>query len=220
MSRRFSISTGDDVEELTRRSFVKMAVLSAFCMGRFDRVMAAVAGAESDDATFIRRAGLTFRSRSDWTSEPSRADRLRRMVAYDRLTMHHSGGDQFHDRSEMAAVQRLQGMLAEHASRGYGDIGYHFVLDPAGRVWEGRRLAFEGAHAVGQNEANIGVVVLGDYDRQDLVQVQRESLRILIGCIRERFGIKLHRVYGHSDLGQTACPGRSLYAWVSNLKGS
>jgi hypothetical protein len=141
------------------------------------------------------------------------------MATYDRLTVHHSGGDQFHDRSEMAVVQRLQGMQAEHAGRGYGDLGYHFVVDPAGRVWEGRALAFEGAHAVGQNEGNVGVVVLGDYERQDLVQTQRESLRLLVGCLRERYGIKLHRIYGHSDLGSSVCPGKNLYTWVSDFRG-
>lgn len=198
---------------------MKMAVMATAFGSRIGRAMVTSNNGELDDATFIRRAGLAFRSRSDWTSEPSRIDRLRRMAAYDRLTVHHSGGEQFRDRSEMAAVQRLQGMLAEHASRGYGDIGYHFVIDPVGRVWEGRPLAFEGAHVVGQNEANVGIVVLGDYDRQDLVVPQRESLRLMIGCMRERYGIKLHRVYGHSDLGASACPGKNLYAWVTGLKG-
>jgi hypothetical protein len=219
MCPKCSTSTGEGVRGLTRRSFVKMAALATVFGGRFGRAVAYAADAVSDDSAFIRRAGLAFRSRSDWTLEPLREDRLRRMESCDRLTIHHSGGEQFRDRSEVAAVQRLQGMLAEHAGRGYGDIGYHFVVDPAGRVWEGRKLAFEGAHVVGQNESNVGIVALGDYEKQGLAREQQDALRLLVGCLRDRFGIKLHRVYGHSDLGQSVCPGRNLYTWVTELKG-
>lgn len=207
------------MEFLTRRLFMKMALLTAAAGSGAVRAMASQADARVDDTAFIRRAGLAFRRRSDWTATPLKTDKLRPMAAFDRLTVHHSGGDPFRDRSESAAVQRLQGMLAEHVSRGYGDIGYHFVVDPAGRVWEGRGLSFEGAHVVSQNETNIGVVMLGDYERQELVSGQKESLRLLVDCLRDRYGIKLHRVYGHSDLGASVCPGKNLYAWVTGLKG-
>lgn len=196
-----------------------MTAFAAVFGYRAGRTVAFAADAAGDDSAYIRRAGLAFRPRSSWTSEPSRMDRLTRIAAFDRLTVHHSGGETFRDRSEVSAVQRLQGMFAEHVARKYGDIGYHFVMDPAGRVWEGRNLAFEGAHVVGQNDSNIGVVVLGDYEDQDFLQGQRESLRLLVGCLRERFGIKLHRIYGHRDLGQSVCPGKNLYAWVTELKG-
>lgn len=212
--------TGDDVAELTRRSFLKMAALAAACANPVSRAVAAQIPAESPDLAYIRRTGLALRSRTDWTAGTSSLDKLRRMDRYDRLTVHHSGGEQFRDRSEVAAVQRLQGMLAEHSSRGYGDVGYHFVIDPAGRVWEGRSLAFEGAHVSSQNEANVGIVVLGDYERQELVKAQQDSMRLLIGCIRDHYGIKLHRIYGHSDLGSSVCPGKNIYSWLSELKGS
>lgn len=201
----------------TRRSFVKLALLAA--VSRAVPARAVTVAKKADDSADIRRAGLAFRPRSHWTSAPLKTDRLRPMENYDRLTIHHSGGEQFRESSEVSAVQRLQGMLAEHVGRGYGDIGYHFVIDPAGRVWEGRDLAFEGAHVVSQNDANIGVVALGDYDRQEFLDGQRESMRLLVGCLRERYGIKLHRVYGHSDLGASACPGKNLYAWVNEMKG-
>jgi len=205
---------------LSRRRFIGLTMaVSALALRQRWSLAATDTGTGADGASYIRRAGLTFRPRSHWTSEPSRHDRLRQMENFDRVTIHHSGGDQFRESSEVACVQRLQGMLAEHVRRGYGDIGYHFVVDPAGRVWEGRSLVFEGAHVISQNDANIGVVALGDYDRQELAEAQKGSISLLIGCLRERFGIKLHRVYGHSDLGASACPGRNLYAWVNELKG-
>jgi N-acetyl-anhydromuramyl-L-alanine amidase AmpD len=91
-------------------------------------------------------------------------------------------------------------------------------LDYAGRVWEGRSLVYEGAHVVCQNERNIGIMLLGNFEAQSPSPAQRESVKRLIALLRERYKIKPHRVFGHCDLGHSVCPGRHLYAFVRGIR--
>jgi hypothetical protein len=43
-----------------------------------------------------------------------------------------------------------------------GDIGYHYIVDRSGAIWQGRRIRYQGAHARGSaNNGNIGIVLLG-----------------------------------------------------------
>ena len=91
-------------------------------------------------------------------------------------------------------------------------------MDYVGRVWEARSLAYEGAHVAGQNERNLGVMLLGNYEQQAPSVTQITSLEAVVQALRERYGIKRHRVYGHRDLGQSVCLGAHLYPHVEKLK--
>ena len=104
--------------------------------------------------------------------------------------------------------------------RGFGDIGYHYLIDPAGRVWAGRSLDYQGAHARGSNNiANIGICLLGNFDDERPRPTALRSLASLLGALRERHDIPAFRVYGHCDFCVTACPGRHLSSWVGRYKG-
>ena len=98
----------------------------------------------------------------------------------------------------------MEGVFASHTRRNYGDIGYHFVIDYAGTVWEGRSLAYEGAHVACQNERNIGVMLLGNFEEQAPSASQIATASRLLGLLQQRFRIKPHRIFGHRDLGQHA----------------
>ena len=112
----------------------------------------------------------------------------------------------------------LQAIQAGHLRRNYGDIGYHFVVDYAGCVWEGRSLEYEGAHVSHHNDGNIGVMLLGNFERQHPSERQLAGMRVLIAALQEDRRIARRRVYGHRDLGQSLCPGRHLYAHVVRLR--
>lgn len=66
----------------------------------------------------------------------------------------------------------MRKICASHGRRGFTDVGYHYAVDPFGRVWQGRgplpenlhARVPEGAHAQGFNEGSIGVVLIGDFD--------------------------------------------------------
>jgi len=109
-------------------------------------------------------------------------------------------------------------VFVTHTRRNYGDIGYHFVIDYTGTVWEGRSLAYEGAHVACQNERNIGVMVLGNFEDQAPSVSQVATVDLLIGLLQQRFRIKPHRIFGHRDLGHSVCPGKQLYTYVRQLR--
>jgi hypothetical protein len=108
--------------------------------------------------------------------------------------------------------------LAGHQRRRFGDIGYHFILDRAGRVWEGRSMQFVGAHVSAENEENIGVMMLGNFEDQRPSDRQVDALRALTFALQGRYAVPATRVYGHRDLGHTLCPGHHLYGEVKALK--
>jgi len=157
--------------------------------------------------------------RSKWTDATPKTWILREAENYDRLTFHHEGNATNFSIMKNAVAHDLSGILAGHMERHYGDIGYHFIVDYAGRVWEGRSLAYEGAHVSGQNEGNIGVVLLGNFQEQEPSTDQLTSMKQIACLLQERYGIKKYRLYGHCDLGRSVCPGMNLYPYVVRLKG-
>jgi len=163
--------------------------------------------------------GLVLRKRHDWANVQPNPQRLREASGrgYDRITLHHAGTQVVTATSESAVASCLDGILGGHLKRGFGDIGYHYLVDYAGRVWEGRALKYWGAHVSGENEQNIGIVLIGNFEQQRPSRAQLNTMNKMVGLTRQRFGIPAGRVYGHIDLGQTLCPGRHLYPRVQML---
>ena len=74
----------------------------------------------------------------------------------DNIVIHHEGNNQTYD---VRHVQR-QHMFGD----GWWDIGYHFIVGPAGTIYEGRDIGVRGSHAKGANTGKIGVLFLGDFE--------------------------------------------------------
>lgn len=204
----------------TRRTFLKQLGTALPLAGwSFSQAWATVCKrpAEPADLAFLARE-VELMSRSQWTRTPPRPWLLRSAHRFDRITVHHSGSATHSQREPHAVAHNLEGILAGHVRRRYGDIGYHFVVDQAGRVWEGRSLAYEGAHVRAENDGNIGAVLLGNFETDVPTSGQLCALRRLVGALRARFRIAGDRVYGHRDLGYSACPGLRLYPHVVRLR--
>ncbi|MCA8948374.1 MAG: N-acetylmuramoyl-L-alanine amidase [Planctomycetes bacterium] len=139
-----------------------------------------------------------------------------------RITVHHSAM-YFRNDSPAAAAVQIQQIQHEHmAGRGYGDIGYHYLIDPAGRVWQGRPLRWQGAHASGANNIrNIGVCVLGNFvrgaDGQQPSAAQVGALRHLIVALMQDHDIPAGEIFRHSDFKATACPGPLLEPVIDRI---
>lgn len=103
-------------------------------------------------------------------------------------------------------------------SNGWWDIGYNFLVDVQGRIFEGRGWANEGAHATGYNTTHFGVCFIGR--NGDATTAAKNAIRSLYHAAREKTGKALAATY-HSALGSTQCPGAELRAWVqSGLPGT
>ena len=142
------------------------------------------------------------------------------MGAVDRLTVHHDGNPKpNNDLSAAAVAQTLRLVQAEHRQRmNAGDIGYHYIVDRAGQVWQGRDERFQGAHVGGANAGNVGVLCLGNGDLQAPTPRQLEALDRLVRTLANRHRLPAARVYGHRELANTRCPGDQLAAQVRVIK--
>jgi len=207
---------------MQRREFLEKMLLTVpgACMAS---LAAHAAGEEQEhplpavDLDFLAD-GLALVPRSDWTDTDPVYWRMRAAGKYERLTVHHSGARVKRSAKRVDVVAQLDAVLTSHRQRRYGDIGYHFVVDYAGRVWEGRSLAYEGAHVAHENRENLAVMVLGNYETQDPSIRQLSALRTVVTRLCRRFKIEHGAVYGHRDLGASVCPGRRLYPYVRAIR--
>lgn len=127
----------------------------------------------------------------------------------DGFVVHHTTGQHLGRDDSPAWVRAIQ---RYHMSKGWSDIGYHFLVDQFGNVFEGRGWGVTGAHASGRNGDTIGVAFLGDGSGQ-VPDVVFKTLEDVYEAACEKYGTDL-TLMGHRDVGTTACPGDRLYAWV------
>jgi hypothetical protein len=159
--------------------------------------------------------------------------------------VHHTAGRNDYSRSEAAAIVKAV-QLYHVQGNGWNDIGYNFLVDRFGTVYEGRFGGAErnivGAHAQGFNTGSVGVALLGTYGsttpsraaqdaiarllawRLDLAHVDPTSLLTYVSGGNERFPlgipVLLSAVSGHRDTGFTECPGDVLHARLGALSAS
>ncbi|MDX1995795.1 MAG: N-acetylmuramoyl-L-alanine amidase [bacterium] len=120
-------------------------------------------------------------------------------------------------------------------NNGWGDIGYNFVIDPNGVVYEGRAGGDEavGGHFCGQNGGTMGVAMLGTYTSRAPSQAAINALNNLLAWKADEFGIDpdgrsyhaasgltLNNISGHRDGCQTACPGNGMYNVIPSVRSN
>jgi N-acetyl-anhydromuramyl-L-alanine amidase AmpD len=133
------------------------------------------------------------------------------MDPVDRITIHHEGWTAINFDDAASAAERLDLIRKSHIQRlGAGDIGYHFVIDRAGRLWQGRECFYQGAHVRSNNEGNIGVMVLGNFDIQTPTDMQISTLSDTLVKLIKQYRVRSNRVYTHREINPTDCPGANL----------
>ena len=169
-------------------------------------------------------------------SPPSYARNLQLAV------VHHTAGTNSYSASQSAAIVR--GIQVYHVKgNGWNDIGYNFLVDKYGQVFEGRYGGIDknvvGAHAEGFNTGSFGVALLGTYQtvaptaaektalanllvwRLDIAQVDPVSTLSFSSGGNARFPVGtpvfLRAVSGHRDTGFTTCPGNVVYSMLGAL---
>ena len=185
-----------------------------------ERIEDAMPEAEPQVASDKRTAAprtpeLEIHTRSEWRPSAPIKSRLDPMGRIYRLTIHHSAM-LLRSTAESEAAQQIRMIQSAHIKgEHYGDIGYHYLIDPAGRIWQGRELRYQGAHARGDNNrGNIGICVLGNFmrnrDGQRPTEAVIESLETLVGHLSSKYGIGQEQIFSHGDLVNTQCPGPLL----------
>ncbi|MGI5337634.1 peptidoglycan-binding protein [Streptomyces sp. CA-181903] len=139
-----------------------------------------------------------------WNGTPATID----LGSRTEFFVHYDGGDHV-TRTGNAVMHAIE---AEHLANGWSGVGYHFVVDQNGAVFEGRGWNLQGAHCPNHNISGIGVQIAIGGD-------QEPSAKALAACraLYEEACRKTGRTLakkGHRDGFATECPGKKLYAWV------
>ena len=129
----------------------------------------------------------------------------------------------------------LRGIYAYHTqSKGWRDVGYNFLVDRFGRIWEGRWGGVDrpvvGAHTLGYNEVAFAMSAIGNFDVTNPPQVVSDAYARLFAWKLSMYNIRgdatrlyvknryMAAINGHRDAGQTACPGKYLYAKIPAIR--
>lgn len=167
---------------------------------------------------------LRILDRGVWGARPTRANRdpMGRITC---LTIHHSAMGVASEESISNVKAHLRLIQKSHQkNKHWADIGYHFLIDYNGRIWEGRPLKFQGAHVGGKdNRHNIGICLMGDYDLQKPSHAEIEALRSLVDFLMDEYRIAVGDVYTHREVAErkghsTGCPGRNLQREVNVMR--
>ncbi len=160
-------------------------------------------------------------SRSQWGAAPLRGAAVPMRPTH--VTVHHTEGPQTMTAEATArAVKNIQSyhMGNSDGKHGWDDIGYHFLIDGAGRVVEGRPTETLGAHAGGANQDNIGISMMGDFNHQHPTDAQVESLTRLVSFLALKYRQDPSRngfLEPHRHYNQTDCPGKNMMAILAAL---
>ncbi|GAA3006914.1 hypothetical protein GCM10010447_40380 [Streptomyces fulvorobeus] len=149
--------------------------------------------------------GLTIQPRSQWGARPPRAVERVDPGARTGFTVHYSAGP------PTQTPRQIQNYHMD--GNGWDDIGYNFLVDTAGRIYEGRGWNVVGAHAAPHNTTHIGVCFIGQ-DGQ-ATPLTGAAIRALYNRANELTGKALAKTWHGGLSGQsTQCPGSALRAWV------
>jgi len=137
-----------------------------------------------------------------------------------RVTLHHTDGRYTASLAESLDETRFIQDFHQNG-RKWSDIAYHYVVDRAGNIIEGRPLETLGAHTMSNNEGNVGIVMLGKYHppRNDATTPAQLAAVAEIGrFLVKRFGLDPASLKGHRDYKQTDCPGDRAYPELAALR--
>lgn len=157
--------------------------------------------------------------------------------------VHHTVGSNTYRSEEVPGV--LRGVQAYHMDvNGWDDIGYNFLVDRFGRVWEGRAGGIDraviGAQSAGFNTGSTGVAVMGTFTSTAPPAATIDAVSRLLawklgvhgvdpdetttmtsgGNAKYRAGavVTFNTIAGHRDAQATACPGYYLYERLPDIR--
>lgn len=110
-----------------------------------------------------------------------------------------------------------------HTARGFGGVGYHYVITNDGIFHKCREEDVVGCHCVADNMnfRSIGICVTGDFTKDKPNDRQLRALIMLLDNIQHRYDIPNKNVLCHNEVkgARTECPGR-LIDFIKTWRGN
>ena len=128
-------------------------------------------------------------TRQDWGADESLQTWAPEYKRVQKAIVHHTAGDD--GGTNVAAT--IRAIYYFHAvTRGWGDIGYNYLVDKYGNIWTGRNGGDHviGGHAYGWNNGSIGIAAIGTYTSTAPTQAMVGAIANIISMKFAQFGIQ------------------------------
>lgn len=229
-----------------RRTALSAAMLPLVLFVTWD-VRYPVASASGPSAPEVRRQAPapSVVSRGSWGADESlNTEPVLYTGQAKAVFIHHTDHADDYDCEDVPAM--LKAMHADQVrGRGWDDLGYNFIVDKCGTVYEGRaggvNQAVTGAHTKGFNADTVGIAALGSFDDggevpapmlEGMAKVAAWKLRLDTrpgGRVRlvssndaslfeHGETAEMFAISGHRDAYSTACPGDALYERLPEIR--
>jgi uncharacterized protein YjdB len=147
------------------------------------------------------------------------------------ITVHHTAGSNVYTQAEAPGIVR--GIQAYHQSLEWCDIGYNFLIDKFGTIYEGHYggadLPVHGAHAGTWNLQTVGISFMMNSETAEPTPVALEAAEHLIAWKLQSYyrnplgtvsigGKTLATIFKHQDVSATACPGKFVIAKMEEIR--
>jgi uncharacterized protein with LGFP repeats len=229
--------------DLRVRGAVTATAIVTVSPGRQPRVSAAARFATGTPAG-VGVPQPVILSRAAWGADES--IRRGQPFLFDRLGVvfiHHTDSANGYAASDVPAM--IRGIYQYHVlTNGWYDIGYNYLIDAYGRIWQGRYGSItanvRGAHTEGFNTGSVGIALIGTYMTQTPTPAQLDALERLVawrldlahldplgraslvsgGTAKYPAGsvAAFNTISGHRDANYTDCPGDIVYADLPRIR--
>lgn len=100
----------------------------------------------------------------------------------------------------------------------FADVGYQYLINERGELFEGRAMNVRGAHTYGYNYGSVGICLIGNFEELQPTEVQLAKLDALLNVLVSSYP-RIQRLAGHKDCnpGVTLCPGANLHALLPGI---
>ena len=131
---------------------------------------------------------------------------------WKKIVIHHSASPTIVRRNGQNVPVNAAMIKEWHLTRGWSDVGYHFIILPDGRCEQGRPLYRPGAHCVAgrRNFLGIGVCLVGNFSQTEVPDAQYKGLLDQVEKLLTAYHLKVEDVELHREVigAATECPGR------------
>ncbi len=132
----------------------------------------------------------------------------------NKITLHHTATP-----NTTPVNRRLRGIRRYHIKgKKWGDIAYHYLIAPNGKIYQGRNAKYIGSSSTHYNlDNNLLIALLGDFETEHPTEKALSSLVLLTASKLIEYKITPNDVHTHKQQVETLCPGRHLQRWFDKV---
>jgi putative cell wall-binding protein len=192
----------------------------------------ATAGTAQPASATALAAKPAIYTRAEWGADESIRGSTVEYAEVNAGFVHHTVNSNNYTAEQVPSL--IRSIYAYHVvSRGWRDIGYNFLVDRFGRIWEGRFGGVDkpvvGAHTSGYNDDAFAMSTIGTFTTTqpgpEIVAAYQELFAWKLGVHRvdadsvvNLDGTSFPAISGHRDANATECPGDALYSALPEIR--